>query len=564
MMKPILKYISFIVVICLAGCAKLDIDPASSSSSGNFFTSQKNLEIAVNDLYQEFLIKVDRDEWTDDHWVRGALTNPVTNGTINSETDFVVTYWSDLYKGISRATTLLEKMGNARANTSDAVYKRIEAEARFLRAYFYSILISHYGDVVFYENTVNLEDSYTLPRTDKKEILKFIYKELDAAAANLPATYGSNEFKRATKGAALGIKARIALYMADYATAKDASKAVIDLGVHQLYPNYRNLFLKAGETSSEMIFSLPQSISANNPLFDRLAVQNYISRNAGGFGALIPTWSIMGAYECIDGKTIDQSPLYNPHNPFANRDPRLGMSIVEFNTDWLGYTYQPHPDTLNVFSSKLGSRVANNDTRSRAQFASFTGFLWKKRIDQSWANNLLAENPIIVLRYADILLMYAEAKIELNEIDNSVLDAINQIRARAYGVPLSSTAYPRITTTSQSELRSILRRERRVELVLEGMRYMDLIRWKIANKALDMDVVGLNEPAIQNRSQWPFTNTMLPVIDADGVVSHENILAAGFARKIADYNFDEAKQYLWPIPAKERLLNTSLSQNDGY
>ncbi len=562
-MKYFPKTFLLLTALVVGSCVDLNIDPTSSSASGNFYSNQKELEIAINDLYQEFLYKLDQDEWGDDHWVRGELTNPITNSTINSQTGFVNTYWADLYKGISRATTMLENMQRAKDRVPDAVFKRIEAEARFVRAYCYSILISHYGDVVFYDKSVALDKSYDLPRTDRKMILDFIYRELDTAAQVLPQSYAASGVRRVTKSTALGIKARIALYMDDYATARDAAKAVMDLKIHSLFPDYRTLFTKEGENSSEIIFSLPQSISLGNPYLG--STRNYITRNSGGFGSWIPTWSILDIYETTDGLTIDKSPLYDPHQPFKNRDPRMTMSIVEFSTPWLGYNYQPHPDSTKVYSPKLGAIVTNNDTRSVAQFASYTGLVWKKRFMQSWADLQMAENPIIVLRYADILLMYAEAKIELNEIDQSVLDAINAIRARAYGKKSpDDTGYPKITTTDQAELRKVLRRERRVELVLEGLRYMDLIRWRLADKALNVDVPGLNDPIKQDRKQWPFTNTLLPRIDENGLVFHDHIIQAGFARKIAGYQFDASKQYLWPIPASERLLNPNLTQNPGY
>ncbi len=112
--------------------------------------------------------------------------------------------------------------------------------------------------------------------------------------------------------------------------------------------------------------------------------------------------------------------LYDPLKPFANRDPRLTASIVEFNTQWLGYSYQPHPDTLTVFSSKENKRVSNRDNRAVAAFASFTGFLWKKGVDQTWADKVAEDNDAVIIRYAEVLLTYAEAKIELNEVDASV------------------------------------------------------------------------------------------------------------------------------------------------
>ena len=232
----------------------------------------------------------------------------------------------------------------------------------------------------------------------------------------------------------------------------------------------------------------------------------------------------------------------------------------------MGYRYQPHPDSLTVFSSKEGKKVSNLDNRKVAQFASYTGFVWKKGVEyQTWGINKLPENDVIILRYADMLLMYAEAKIELNEIDQSVLDAINAVRARAYQVPITQVAdYPEIISTDQTELRSVLRRERRVEFVTEGLRYMDLIRWRIAEKALNTKLVGLRNPDDQNRSQWPFTDVALPEIDDDGVVKHDAILNAGFAQLRATYVFDPNRQYLWPIPANERILNPNLSQNTGY
>lgn len=563
-MKKIRIIIVIAIGMALSQCADLDLNPTSQSSSSNFFSDDTELEIAVNDLYKKFLFKVDNNFWTDDFWQRGQATSEVTNGSVNSETSFVESYWTDLYKGIARANVILKEMVKAKDNITPALYTRIEGEARFMRAYYYSILISHYGDVVFYTENPSLDDAYAIERTDKNVIKEFIYTELDAASEELPLSYTSSELKRATKSAALGIKARIALYMGDYTIARDAAKAVMDLGIHQLHPNYEQLFLKAAGTHSEIIFSIPNSESLGE-LYDT-SEPDMITRNSGGFGAWIPTWSMVDIYECTDGKTIDQSPLYDPHKPFENRDPRLKMSIVEFGTEWLGYIYQPHPDSVTVYSSKQGKRVSNLDNRKVAQFASYTGFVWKKGIEyESWAVNKRAENDQLILRYADILLMYAEAKIELNEIDQSVLDAINQVRARAYGVPPTQVAdYPAVTTTDQTELREVLRRERRVEFVLEGLRYMDLIRWRIADKALNTHIVGLRNPPDQDRSQWPFTDTALPEIDEDGVVKHEAILSQGYAQLRATYVFDKDRQYLWPIPASERLLNPNLSQNPGY
>jgi hypothetical protein len=134
-------------------------------------------------------------------------------------------------------------------------------------------------------------------------------------------------------------------------------------------------------------------------------------------------------------------------------------------------------------------------TNSCFTFASFNGLVWKKGIDDSWLQNGRQIEPEqIIIRYADILLMYAEAKIELNEIDKSVLDAMNLVRARAYKVALADANYPAIKNGNQVQLRKQLRMERRMELAAEGMRYMDLVRWRLAEKVLTRPIYGLLDP----------------------------------------------------------------------
>ncbi|GAB3985518.1 RagB/SusD family nutrient uptake outer membrane protein [Spirosoma daeguense] len=559
-MKPSIIFL-LSVVLGLTGCVNLDLNPLSQSSTGNFYTNQAELELAVNDLYRSGFYDNDPDRYTDSHWDRGALGNPITFGTLNADDANVLSYWVTAYQQIARVNSFLANRDRAKANTPVAIFTRLEAEARFFRAFQYGRLITHFGDVPLLKEAIDLNVSYQLGRSSKDEVLQFVFSELDWAANNLPVSYSSGELKRITKGVALGAKARIALYMNKWDVARSAAKAVMDLGVYSLHKNYAELFLKAGQTSPEIIFSLPQGqefgavISA-----DPLVVQQYFNRLNGGTAAQIPSWEIIDSYECTDGLPIDESPLYNPKQPFKNRDPRMTMSIVEFGTPWLGFTFQPHPDSLQVRNYKTGAMVSNLDTRAVQNFASWTGFLWKKGIEQYWVDRRVMDTDIIIQRYAEILLMYAEANIELNTIDQSVLDAINQIRARAYGVTPGQTNYPAIRTLNQKQLRTILKRERRVELAREGLRYMDLIRWQIAEKALSKPVIGFPDPANQDRTKWPFAGT--PAIDDDGIPDYTALMP--FVKVLANRSFDKSKQYLWPIPAVERRINPLLTQNSGY
>jgi hypothetical protein len=554
------KTIFLMILAGLTGCHTLDLNPLSEASTGTFYSNQTELELAVNDLYRLAFWGNDNELFSDNEWHRGQLTNAVIGGTMNADDGAVQTFWLNSYKAIARVNSFLANKERAAANTPAAVMLRLEAEMRLIRAYQYSRLITHFGDVPLLTDPVALEESYDVARRNQAEVLQFVFAELDFAATNLPVSYGASETKRLTKGAALAIKARTALYTGKWQIARDASKAVMDLGVYALHASYSQLFLKAGETSKEFIISIPRD--EKQQVFNGSGyVQDNISRNAGGFGAQLPTRDMMDAYECTDGKPIDESALYDSKMPFKNRDPRLTATIVEFNTQWLGYNYMPHPDSLTVFSSKENRRVPNKDTRAVAAFASFTGLLWKKSIDQTWPERLVEDNDAIVIRYAEMLLTYTEAKIELGEIDESVLNTVNQIRARAYGVSAEQTnAYPTITTTNAAALRKVLRRERRVEFPREGLRYMDLIRWKLAEKVLSTPVIGLPDPAAQNRAKWPFPG--VTPLDDDGLADY-----AGFGtdvKVLSQRNFDKTRQYLWPIPAIERRVNPNITQNAGY
>lgn len=521
--------------------------------------------MAANDLYRHSFWPKDDDAWTDDWTSREALT-PITNATINGQWGEIENVWRNSYGAISRANNILVNI-QEKESIPQAKLDRFAAEARFVRASKYADLISHFGDVIYYENILDLDEAFTLGKTDKNEILQNIYEDYDFAIGHLPETYGDSELKRATKGAALAMKARIALYMSDWEVARDAAKATMDLGVYELYPDYGGLFRPENKNTDEIIFSIPRSKELGVTLGSSFPVRATVTRNPGGWASYNPSWDLFSVYLCTDGQPIDESSLYDPRNPFENRDPRCTETIVEFQTPHLGFMYQPHPDSTEVLNFTTGEYQTNNDTRSVVRWASFNGLVWKKDVTEDWADDLLTDPEEIIIRFADVLLMYAEAKIELNEIDQSVLDAINKVRARAYGVDLNTSLYPKITTTSQDDLRKELRIERRMEFAKEGLRYMDLIRWKLAEKALNRDVYGMLDveelkEKVVDQGLWFFPG--VPEIDEDGIADFSAIYNAGLIKKLADREFDASKQYLWPLPTKEIQINNNLTQNPNY
>jgi starch-binding outer membrane protein, SusD/RagB family len=559
-------YIISVVLLAmgLASCADLDLNPLSEGSSEAWYSNETELEMSVNDLFRNVFWPALNDEWTDDYTRREALT-PITNGTINGEWGVVNSVWSNTYKVIARSNTILANLHRVQGTVPEAIVNGFAGNAHFIRAAKYAELVFLYGDVVYSTEILDLEEAFTLSRTDKMVIKEGVYEDFDRAAQLLPVSYGSSENKKATKSAAYAMKARFALQMGDFAIARDAAKACMDLGVNTLHPDFETLFLTQTRNPSEVIFAIPRSRTLNVTY----NVRDFLPRNPGGWGgAQAPSWDLFHGFLCTDGLPIDESPLYDPRNPFENRDPRCAATIVEFQSRHLNFTYQPHPDSVTVMNFNTGNRQPNNDTRSVAIFASFNGLMRKKGVDEDWLINYSAENDMIIMRYADVLLMYAEAKIELGEIDQTVHDAINQVRARAYKVPVTDVAsYPAVTTINQTALRKIIKMERRMEFAFEGVRYSDIIRWGIAEKVLNQDIYGMLDPAelkakVVNAGLWFFP--MTPEIDEDGIADLSPMFEQGLVKRLAIRRFEAPRQYLWPIPSKEILINSNLKQNLGY
>jgi hypothetical protein len=549
-------------------CVDLDLNPLSEGSNGNWNSTEEEVNLSVNNFYSDAFWGHPKDDLTDDLTYRDQL-RATTAGDITSEWDQSQMLYVNSYKGISRANMLLTTIDRAEGSVDANLLNRYRAETRFFRAYLYSRLIFHFGDVVYFEEPLLLSDAARV-RTPKREVLAKIYEDFDYAIGILPANYG-NGLRRATKGAACALKARIALHCEDWVTARDAALQCIGLNEYALNPEFAKLFTistkNAPATLKENIWTIPYSVKYNHE-YTGFDPKNLITRNAGGYAAEEPTWALFCSFLCTDGKPIDESPLFDPHNPFDNRDPRCEATIVKFGTQHLGFTYDPHPDRDEVRDASGRWRV-NNDNRFVNTNASWLGLVFKKGIDDTWLENSFKIDPdVIIIRYADVLLMYAEAKIELNEIDQTVRDAMNDVRARAYGVTKENTgAYPEITADDQSELRKILRIERRMEFARERLRYYDIIRWRLAEKALTKPLYGMldfyqKQDVVDNivRPNWFFAET--PAIDDDGIADFSGMAERGFCRQLTLRVFP-TRQYLWPIP-KTDVLVYGLDQNTGY
>lgn len=549
-------------------CIDLDLNPLSQASSENWYSDETEIEMSIKDFYRDSFWPLDNENRTDDFIYRETLSS-IVNGTLNGQDGDVTTLWTNQYKSIARTNTILANKDKMLAmGISEEKVNQYMAEALFQRASCYARLVTYFGNVVYVTEVIDIDAAFQMGQTPKEEVIPLIYADYDEAIKYLPEKYTGTSSQRATKGAAMAMKARFALYMGDWEVCRDAAKQCMDLGIYKLHSSYADLFLSTTKNAEESIFLLPRSIEFK-VTYGSSNVKNEVTRNPGGWGAYCPSWDLLASYLCTDGLPIDESPLFDPHNPFKNRDPRCTATIVEFGTRHLGFDYNPHPDAVEVMNYNTGKMQKNNDARVNAQYASYNGLVWKKGIDETWLENGMDVDPDkIIIRYADVLLMYAEAKIELNQIDQSVLDAINQVRARAYGVDYTQTnAYPAVTTTDQQKLRSILRAERRMEFAKEGLRYMDLVRWKIAGKALTRPNYGMLYPVsllkekVVDKGLWFWPET--PAIDEDGIPDFSAMENAGLIAPMSQRMWND-RQYLWPIPTKEILINDNLVQNPGY
>lgn len=565
-----MKHLIYILLLSLfiSSCAKLDLNPLSEASSENWNQNEEQISMSLNDLYRDYLfyteINVRLERFTD-NWTHRQSPEDFSAGTINGRWSTAELVWTNQYKGIARANVILRAIEENDLDIPEENLNRFIGEARLMRAIFYAKLVFLYGDVPFPPKLYSIEESFDMERKDKREILDSIYKDFDYAASVLPKSYGGEELKRATKGMAYAFKARAAINMGDYEIARDAAKNCIDLGGYELFPNFAEYFKSSTKNASETIYAIPRSIE----LGEYWTTTNFITRNAGGSATAQPSWDLFCAFSCTDGLPIDESPLYDPQNPFENRDPRLKATFVEFGTPHLGYIYDPSPYATEVLNVNTGELVKNNDSRAVNQYASYNGLILNKGVDDSWGGDMRTDFDIIVMRYAEVLLIYAEAKIELDEIDDSVLDAINQVRARAYRVDVNNkTAYPAVEDLGQKYLRKVLRNERRMEFAWEDRRFYDLIRWRLAEKALTQPIYGMLDPAelkekVVDKGLWFFPGT--PEIDEDGLPDFSKMYEDGLIKLLLPLNFDKDRQYLWPIPTKEILIsNDKLKQNPGY
>jgi starch-binding outer membrane protein, SusD/RagB family len=517
-----------LLLITSLGCDKdlLDTIPNDRVSTTLFWKTDKDAVYATNAVYtllEDANSFTNWDAMTEIGHVSKSTNSQslVEKGAYDALSTVMSTEWNREYQGIQAANIFLDNVDKI-VTQDPATISRLKGEVRTLRAFFYIRLAFLWGDVPLVKTETTLEASRKLTRTPVAEVWDFISTELTEAAALLPIT--QTDKGRVTKGAALAIKARAMLFAGRYSDAAIAAKQVIDLNAYNIYPNYSKLFTYEAENNSEVIFDKQYIKStAKNNLFLIMCTN---SEYPGSTANLVPTKQVIDLYQMKNGKEItDPTSGFDPYNPYLNRDPRLKYNFVVVGSVLFnGKTYDSRPGS------------GTSDAVGYAEIATATGFnINKYLIGSDLSDPTNGGLNTIFLRYAEVLLTYAEAKIETNSIDQSVLDAINLVRQRSdVMMPVYSGVY------TQADLRQIIRTERVRELPFEGLHYFDIRRWRTAETVIPGMLLGMTYTDIT-------TGTL------------KTISLPGYVR-----SFDKNKEYLWPIPQKELDLNPSLAQNPGW
>lgn len=572
--------------LLLSSCSDfLDRDPNAYTAEG-FYQSEAAIKDGVTGIYPALYMEwglvphnVKMDHWTPMFLERGQNNTIGAGGAINPDNSDILSLWRRLYIIIARANSVISGSDPYIDGLSDLA-KQYQAEAKVLRAYAYYYLIACFGDVPFFTEPVSIEE-YTGTRTSKVEILDFIIEDLEAAAELLP--WISSDRGRVNKAAAYCLESRAGLLGGSldyggnsqhyYEIARDAAKKVIDSGTRKLADNFGDLFNLAGQekadVENEIIWELMYT-QAGQKRYHWIAF-GQVSRCQGQTGRH-PSALIAETFECKDGLRIDESPLYDPTHPSHNRDPRFGQTLwMHGDTCSVNYggvrtiVLEAYESTNYWYNETTGEwELRNNDDiNSRAAWASFVnsgcGYIagkYSHEVDENIQNQTC---NVILMRYAEVLNSYAEAKIELGEMDQSVYDAINEVRERA-GMPDISDD----RKGDQNKMRQIVRRERKVEFAMEGLHFIDMRRWGVG----DIENMEPSYGAPLADVRYEGMAGCIPDFktnertDLNDVGSH-----AAFADKlhVRDQNrFWESRFALLPIPQEEINRDPNLTQNEGY
>jgi len=541
----IVKKISILLLftgLVLSGCKKLDLAPTDRYTELTFWQVDDNVKNVLNSVYNSIYTSnrfFYNEALSDNAYTRLGISagnvDAISAGTFTIDLDRFINDWSAYYAGIKSCNIFL---ANVDKNTTlpDALKARMKAEARFIRAWHHFNLAKWWGDVPLLKEDITPEQSKTLTRTPHADVIRFVTDELDAVAAALPTRdqYAAADRGRITRGAALALKARVLLYegnrMADVvSTCETLMNDQANNGTYSLYGNYESLFKSSSKYNPEVILDLEYVL--NNRMWGEYVDFAPITVGARG-NNLAPSQELVNSYIMTNGRMItDAGSGYDENDPYADRDPRLTATVVYDQYKW------KNPDgsmqTIYIKPGSDPSQPGANEYKTSGQ-GTASGYYWRKYFDTLSVSNMQFASNLILIRYAEVLLMYAEAKNSLGQMTADVWDkTIGALRRRAGFTDPAALDFP----GGSADLTAIIRNERRSEFAFEGLRIDDIRRWRIAENVMNGWVHGAKygDPATDN----------------------------GYIR-MQLRTFDKNKHYLWPVPSSELAKNIHLGQNPNY
>ena len=531
-MKKIIYLIALVALFNACGESFLDTAPHDALSPSTFWKTKKDLDLALTGCYNGFEdggSLMYRDCGSDNGYNNfpwEGWTN-VGNGKLNAA-DPGASYYG--FRTINRCNEFLANVDNA-TEVSEADRTIYKAQVRFIRAYSYYVLTVNHGDVPLITTNFASPEEAKVPRDPQATIRKFIEDELTAVIGVLPASYPASGFGKATKGAAQALLMRYHLYFKSYDKALSSAKGITG---YSLFDTFQGLFDPINEQNSEVIMSVQYT-----PDLYSFDYTPFLPNGIGGWSSVVPTQSLVDAFEMADGKTIQEAEAagqYNPANPYIKRDPRLRASVVYSGQEFGKKVYRSVEETSNDYYNK-----ADNASKTGYNFKKYTSFMELNPNSAYWNMG----NDVYIFRYAEVLLTIAEAKIELNQIDSEMYKALDDVRVRA-GMP----KVDRAKYATQTSLRKLVQNERRVEFAMEGLRRDDIIRWGIAKDVLNGNLMGTKR------------GTVLATTQPNG---DHNVSLTLPANLIENRTFEAPKNNLLPIPQNAIDKNPNLAPNNpGY
>ena len=571
-MKKFILYIFLLVgIVCLKGCYDMDTAPYDQISSSTFWKTEQHAKQAMMGVYRQMKdYSVFGTAFMFDNLGEigigydGQSLQAAFLGTYTDRTSQVVNKWRSTYDGIQKANTVIRNV--SAMDISDEVKTPIIGEAKFMRATYYFHLLSFFGGVPIYDESIDLNADFNNmlePRSSEDAVREFILSDLADAIRDLPVEWSQDNYGRATKGAAYAMRGKVHLHNKAWQSAISDFEEIVynksnNYG-YELYDNYADLFTLEAHDSSEMIFSIQNKGGVG---IDNGMPFAFYMGTRSTFGSCwnngMASTTLADMYELKDGKKFnwnDFIPNFNEDNKvkekafvathnkgvltsipdtallasiYKQRDPRMMETLIVPYSTYVGWNANQPREMLFVIAP--GTNENNGQIRNNRGWYTY---LWRKfvpegNLDGELTNRAHTPFNFPLIRYADVLLMLAEAYNETDQLAKAVTE-LNKVRQRpSTNMPALNSGPEWLSVSSKEEMFERIKHERAVELAAEGHRFLDLKRW------------GLAKSMLNNFVEKTITGSNL------------------YTRKFED------RDLLWPIPGQEIETNDLLTQNPGW